>query len=145
MKKKWKITKKLVPENSRNSNKLLFEDVENKVEQFNQFFAKVGKETYRKTQESTTTIENNLDTCTNHSVRASFQQGLPLFRPIPVSVDVVILTFKRLKETNAVGSDNLEYRFIRDSLPVTAFYITIIVNTSIVTRIYATMWKHALV
>ena len=60
-------------------------------------------------------------------------------------MDVVILTFKRLKETNASGSDDLEYRFIRDSLPVTAFYITIIVNTSIVTGIYATMWKHALV
>ena len=60
-------------------------------------------------------------------------------------MDVVILTFKRLKETNAVGSDNIEYRFIRDSLPVTAFYITVIVNTSIVTGLYATLWKHALV
>ena len=60
-------------------------------------------------------------------------------------MDIVILTFKRLKETNAIGSDNIVYRFIRDSLPLTAFYITVIVNTSIVTGLFASLGKHALV
>ena len=143
--KKWKVAKKLIPENSKNSNKQVFDDIQSIAEQFNEFFSMVGKETYNKTQEASINIENNLETHTNHGARAEPNQGFPLFRPTPVSVDVVVLTFKRLKETNAVGSDDIAYRFIRDSLPVTAFYITVIVNTSIVTGRYATLWKHALV
>ena len=137
--KKWKVAKKLIPENSKNSNKQVLNDVQNKAEQFNKFFSNVGKETFRRTQESLNNTTNN------RRARVEPNLALPLFRPTPVSVDIVILTFKRLKETNAIGSDDLAYHFIRDSLPVTAFYITVIVNTSIVTGLYATLWKHAIV
>ena len=80
-----------------------------------------------KTQESLSNNENNMD----HRVRTEPTQSHPLFRPTPVSVDVVILTFKCLDETNTVGSDDIAYRFIKDSFPLIAFYITICVNTSI--------------
>ena len=36
-------------------------------------------------------------------------------------------------------------KFIKDGLLLTAFYLTCIVNTSLVTGIIPTVWKHALV
>ena len=145
--KKWKVAKKLIPENRNKSNKQMFSNVQDKVEKFNQFFSQVGEETFRKTQDSFQNTNTNAGNPTNHRVRTRTEPNFerPLFRPTPVSVEVVILTFKRLKETHAIGSDNIAYCFIRDSLPVTSFYITVIVNTSIVTGLYATFWKHALV
>ena len=66
------------------------------------------------------------------------------FRPQPVTVETVILTFKKLHETNATGADGISFIFLKDSLFVLAFYITIIINTSIVTGIYSSLWKHAI-
>ena len=64
------------------------------------------------------------------------------FRPQPVDLDTLILVIKDLKPTNSCGSDGIQYRFLIDSLPVTVFYILIIVNTSIVTGNYPNSWKH---
>ena len=52
------------------------------------------------------------------------------------------MIFKDLNETNAWGCDNIPFKYLRDALPVLAFYITIIVNTSIVTGFYPKLWKH---
>merc|ERR1712002_824460 len=68
-----------------------------------------------------------------------------LFRPMPVSMETVILIVKDLRETNAKGIDDISLRFIRDSLPIMALYYTIVVNTSIVTGKYPTLWKHPLI
>ena len=68
-----------------------------------------------------------------------------LFRPKPVSVETVILIVKDLRETNAKGIDDISLRFVRDSLPIMASYYTIVVNTSIVTGKYPTLWKHPLI
>ena len=67
------------------------------------------------------------------------------FRPQPVDTDTIILTIKGLKDTSSVGSDGIPLTFVEDSLSVIAFYLTCIVNTSIVTGIYPTTWKHAVV
>ena len=56
--------------------------------------------------------------------------------------NTVILIFKDLNETNACGCDGIPFKYLRDALPVLAFYITIIVNTSIVTGFYPKLWKH---
>ena len=40
------------------------------------------------------------------------------------------------------GSEGIPLRFIKDSLPVTIFYILVIINTSIVTLIFPNKWKH---
>ena len=50
-----------------------------------------------------------------------------------------------LKNTGSYGNDGISVRFLKDSLSVTAFYITIIINTSMATGIVPTSWKHALV
>ena len=82
----------------------------------------------------------NLDTPTDESDLNS-----PLFRPQPTSVEKIMLVINRLKNSNAFGSDEIPTRFIKDSVFVTAYYITVIVNTSIVTGFFPSLWKYSLV
>ena len=54
----------------------------------------------------------------------------------------MILTFKGLRKTNSYGSDGIPYLYLKDALLVLAFYITITINTSIVTGLFPKFWKH---
>ena len=73
------------------------------------------------------------------------QEILVFFMPTPVNCETVILTIKDLRETSAVGSDGISLRFIRDGLFILAFYLTVIINTSIVTYTFPDLWKHPFV
>ena len=138
-KKSWKLTKTLIPDSKSNLNEGKFVDVSNKVEEFNLYFANVGREAFNKTQ----TSARNCDNLNNELiVRRNIGS---LFRPTPVSVETIILIVRDLRETNAVGIDDISLRFMRDSLPVMAVYYTVIINTSIVTGKYPTLWKHHLI
>ena len=99
----------------------------------------MGRATYRKTQESVIETENQ------PIPKVPLQYNGQYFRPSPISVETLILTVKQLNETSAVGADDIAYRFVIDSLPVTSFYLTVCVNTSIVTGDYPGVWQHALV
>ena len=124
------MIKSLVPKS--NSQTPNYENVEEKADEFNSYFANVGREAFEKSQENANNNNNN-----NNRIK---NQNLPLnsnnitneyFRPNPVNMDTVILTMKQLNETNAFGSDGIPYRFIKDSLQDNIFYITLIVNTSL--------------
>jgi len=52
---------------------------------------------------------------------------------------------RNFKTTNSCGFDCISSRFLKDALPILAFYLTIIINTSIVTGIVPNEWKHAIV
>lgn len=138
--KTWKIIKDIVPDRKNNSNGHNFDNMANKANEFNFHFANVGKNTFERTQEflhgeSVPYVNNfNVDLGDGN-----------LFRPHPVNIETVILTIKSLKETSSVGSDGISMKFIKDALYVIAFYLTCIINTSIVTGIFPTSWKHALV
>lgn len=67
------------------------------------------------------------------------------FRSQPVDTETIILTMKDLNDTNSVGSDGISLMFIKDSLYFAVFYLTCIIDTSIVTGVFSTSWKHALV
>ncbi len=67
------------------------------------------------------------------------------FRPQPVDTNTVILAVKDLKQTNSVGSDDIQLKFVKDALYIIAFYLTCIINTSLVTGVFPTAWKHAIV
>ena len=136
--KMWKIVKQLIPDGSKTV-KSQFENNTDKAESFNDFFSDVGRVTYRKTQESVYEAEYQpiLE-------QTELYQG-QYFRPSPINVETLILTVKQLNETSAVGADDIGYRFVIDSLPVTSFYLTVCVNTSIVTGEYPSVWQHALV
>lgn len=137
--KTWKIIKDIVP-GGKNSNGHNFQNIANKANEFNFHFANVGKKTYEQTQEFL--HGENVSDANDFNVALGDDD---LFRPHPVSVETVILTIKNLKETSSVGSDGISMRFIKDALYVIAFYLTCIINTSIVTGIFPTSWKHALV
>ena len=138
IRKTWKVTKTLIP-NKTHSQKYNFIDIGPKVEEFNDYFSKVGKEAFDKTQRSAQTLLN-----LNVEPRIRNVHGNK-FRPQPVSVDTIILIVKDLRETSSVGIDGISLRFVKDSLPVMAFYYTLVVNTSIVTGKFPKLWKHPLI
>ena len=137
----WKIVKGMLFNNSSIEPQYLGDDdLVDKAETFNDFFAKVGKKTFDKTQEGLSSNNGNIQIgnyteFTNNPIHT--------FKPSPVDCDTIILTIKNLKDSKAYGSDGISLRFIRDSLYVILFYITVIVNTSIVTNTFPTLWKYS--
>ncbi len=106
-------------------------------------FANVGKNTYTKTQEIIH-CENVSYTICGNVTSGIFGEGSTL-RPQPVDTDTVVFTIKDLNDTSSVGSDGIPLKIIKDALCIIAFYITCIINTSIVTGVFPTAWKHDLV
>ena len=96
------------------------------------FFANVGKEVYKEIRHNRNTHDQN------SPVHCSDDR--PKFRPKPVTVDVVIKTVLNLKNKNSCGADGISSRFLKDSIPVLAFYLTVIINTSIVTGLTPENW-----
>ncbi len=130
----WNIIKNMVPSSKIKSGISLTDSEGSTVDSFNAFFANVGKNTFDKTHTGTS---NNMVTEPNNLAS--------LFRPQPVDTNSIILTIKHLRNTASFGSDNISLCFIKDSLYVTAYYLTQIINTSIVTGVFPKVWKHAIV
>ncbi len=116
-----------------------------KAENFNNYFSNVGRKTFERCR---TDFTNN-DT-TSDNVRVSHDSidnsdTNNFFRPKTVDAETVILTISKLKETKTVRSHDISLNFIKNSRSVTAFYLNCIFNTSIVTGKFPTSWKHAIV
>ena len=123
------VVREMIP-GLKNKENLSYDNPLQKAEEFNDHFATVGEKAFRKSQEGLDTrVLSNNENNNSHS-SASY------FRPQPVDVDTVILAFKSLQETNSYGSDGITLKYLRDSLPILIFYITIIINTSIVTGLF---------
>ena len=110
-----------------------------KAEEFNKYFAEVGETAFNKSQEQ---IYQNINLNNN---QVPLSNSTANFRPQPIDINSLILVIKHLKPTNSYGSDGMPFRFIIDSLPVTVYYILIIINTSIVTGVHTDHWKKPLV
>ena len=138
----WNVINKIVPNDKKSSGQLdnLHEDAQQKANDFNKFFANIGKTMYEKSQNN-----NQLPNQTPRDLLPSNEATGNIFRPHPIDLPTLILIIKDLKPTNSVGSDGIQYRYLIDSLPVTIFYILIIINTSIVTGAYPELWKYPLV
>lgn len=132
----WRTVDEMLPGFKNSTDKVIFENPSAKAEEFNEYFANVGQIAFDKSQEgiSEDVLQNLPDATPNPDI--------PTFRPQPVDVETVILVIKHLKETSAVGSDGISLKYIKDALPVLVFYITVIINTSIVTGLFAKTWKH---
>ena len=135
----WKCIHKLIPTNKGKNIVCDKENVLTKVEDFNNFFADVGENAFYKSQEGLG--RNDQYTYTNTMT----ENNCNPFRPTPIDNKTLVLTISGLKNSNAQGCDKISLRFLKDSLPVTLSYITCIVNTSIVTGVFPTQWKHAIV
>ena len=134
----WKVVRDMVPGLGNKRSNTSFDDPSKKAEEFNQYFANVGENAFHKSQEG---IEDDIRT---RELRNSNQHLLntPKFRPQPVDVNTVILVFKDLHKTNSYGSDGIPYVYLKDAFPVLALYVTIIINTSIVTGLFPKLWKY---
>lgn len=135
----WDVIKRIIPENktSRRSLGNMDGDVQKKAEEFNKYFATIGKSTFDKSQENTQNANQVHDNQPTPSLNINHK-----FRPQPIDINTLTLVIKHLKVTNSCGSDGIPFRFLIDSLPVMIFFILIIVNTSIVTGNYPDPWKH---
>ena len=134
----WKLIKEVVPD-KKSSHYHCFDNKKEKAEEFNKHFANVGKIIYEKTR-----ICNPSERTTEYTMTIQPTDST-YFRPEPVDIDSVILIIKHLNDTKSIGADKIPLSFLRDSLSITAFYLTCIVNTSIVTGKFPTMWKQAVV
>lgn len=112
--KTWNTIKTLIPNKNNSSKSFEFEETMEKAEEFNHFFAEVGKKAYDKTQE-------NLNDENEAIIKTNTINSQIKFRPEPVNVETVILTVKDLNETKACGCDGIAFRFIKDALPVIVF------------------------
>ena len=132
----WGTVNDMIP-GLKKKEKLEFDNPSRKVEEFNNYFSSVGENAFKKSQEGL--VPEPLDLITANDPPHSCISD---FKPQPVDVDTVILVFKDLKQTNSFGSDGITFKYLQDSLPVLIFYITVIVNTSIITYICPDLWKH---
>ncbi len=132
----WKTIKEIVPSTKNNVNTQTFDNEVEKAKEFNVHFANVGKVTFEKTQnllhgENVRHLHDVTENLNNFNVNNNEHA----FRAHLVDTETVILTIKSLNDTSSVGCDGIPMRFIKDSLYVLAFYLTCIINTSVVTGI----------
>ena len=142
----WDVLREIVPSKQKDKRDCSFENIEETANNFNEYFANVGRNVYAETQEYREDRVNERD----HEPRdahenANFYRPRNQFRPQPVYFDEVASTIANMKNKNSHGSDGMTTRFLKDSLTVLTFYITMIVNTSIVTGVVPRQWKNAIV
>ena len=142
MKGTWKVIDKIIPKCKKSTREIVDEDhdLHSKAEDFNKYFAAVGENAYKESQEQIINNPNLINSQPSLGISATDK-----FRPQPIDINSLILIIKHLRPTNSYGSDGMPYRFLIDSLPILLYYILIIVNTSIVTGIHTNHWKNPLV
>ena len=55
------------------------------------------------------------------------------------------MAISKLKNTKSTGHDQINLQHIKERLMVTVPYITLIINTSIVTNVFPKQWKHSII
>ena len=136
----WEVVRDMIPGLKSVNSRLTLDNPVEKANEFNEYFANVGENAFKKSQEGyqrPVTDNDIVNIINNHQ-----SENIPLFRPQPVDVNTVILVIKDLKNTKSFGSDGIQLIYLIDALPVLIIYIVVIVNTSIVTGLYPQMWKH---
>ena len=68
-----------------------------------------------------------------------------MWSPQPVQAADVILAISKLKNTKSAEHDQINLQRIKESLMVTIPYIILIINTSMVTKVFPKPWKHSII
>lgn len=118
------------------------ESTRRRAENFNEFFSMVGSEAFKKIRQCLVNID---DGEIYKRIDLNNDNSAEMFRPSPTTWETVTLIIKHMKNINTHGSDGIPLRYIKDSLPVIIIYLTCILNTSIVTGVVPTDWKHSVV
>ncbi len=88
----WNIIKEIVPSQKKSTSTHDFENTSDKAEEFNNFFANVGENTYEQTQQ---TLGRNYISSVDFPASDNVN-NTEKFRPKPVDTDTVILTIKKV-------------------------------------------------
>jgi len=138
-KKMWTLLNKIVQHRA-NKSQTNFENLQEKVDELNQHFATVGENVCKEVMQISSKSEELTSDYSCHT-----QAGAKQWRPEPVTDYVIMQTIYQLRNTNSMGVDNISLPYIKDSLYVTLPYIRTIINTSIVTNVFPSQWKHAII
>ncbi len=95
----WRTLRNIIPSNKQSTTNMTMENMKNKVEDFNKYFANVGLNTFKSNQESLASDSTNPLTKAFSPSPASLTStptNLSPFRPQPVDPATVILTIKQL-------------------------------------------------
>ena len=107
------------------------------------FFATTAEKTYNDVKERHQA--NGVYTQAKHErTHPRITKKSSLWSPQPVQAADVILAISKLKNTQSTGHDQINLQHIKESLMVTIPYITLIINTSIVTKVFPKPWKHSI-
>ncbi len=109
----WRNVRGMVLNNKPDNISITNEEIDDKAEDLNNFFANIGRETFVRCTRNFTSTNTNSD---NVRVMQDFMYNLDfffIFKPKPVNVETVILTISILKETKAIGSDGISLNFIK--------------------------------
>ena len=97
----WRVVKDMIPGLKNVNNRLILDNPLDKANEFNEYFANVGENAFKKSQEGyqPSILNNN----TVNEVNDNQLNNIALFRPQPVDINTVILVFKDLKDTKSFG------------------------------------------
>ena len=130
----WNLLKQLVPEKSK-QNKCNFQNPTISASTFNNFFATAGEKTYNDVKQKHQT--NGFDMQAKHErTNPRITRKSQWWSPQPVQAADVILAISKLKNTKSTGHDQINLQHVKEILMVTIPYITLIINTSIVTKAF---------
>ena len=97
------------------------------------FFATAGEKTHNDVKQKHQT--NGFDMQAKHErTHPRIKRKSSLWSPQPVQAADIILPISKLKNTKSTGHDQINLQHIKERIMVTIPYITLIINTSIVTR-----------
>ncbi|KAF2346087.1 Reverse transcriptase domain [Trinorchestia longiramus] len=107
---------------------------------FNTYFSEVGAKVFDEVSKFTT--HKPVDVGLNP---AQLLSTTNTWKPNPVSVQEICRILYLLKNTKAVGHENISLQYIKDSFNFTAPLLHLIINTSIATNKFPDQWKHSII
>jgi hypothetical protein len=134
----WKLIRECLP--SRDSVKPVYQkDHKVLANEFNEYFASVGKTAADKVKKLAEV--NNFQITT--ALPPSRHQSLDLFEFRTITPDEVRRIILNSPSNKAPGADRINIQFIKDPLGVILDPVTDIINCSLLTSTYPSMWKIA--
>ncbi|KAF2367572.1 Reverse transcriptase domain, partial [Trinorchestia longiramus] len=107
---------------------------------FNTFFSEEGAKVFDEVSKFTT--HKPVDVGLNPALLLNTTNT---WKPNPVSLQEIRRILYSLKNTKAVGHDNISLQYIKASFNVTAPMLHLIINTSIATNKFPDQWKHSII
>ncbi|KAF2360900.1 Reverse transcriptase domain [Trinorchestia longiramus] len=135
----WEIIKEIAQYKDIKEEKK-FENPLETATNFNTFFSEVGAKVFDEVSKFTT--HRPVDVGLNP---AQLLYITNTWKPNPVSLQEIRIILYSLKNTKAVGHDNISLQYIKDSFNFTAPLLHLIINTSIATNKFPDQWKHSII